>query len=509
MAQLCNPSSTASTFPRWVLLGALLIPAIYLPTLGIDFDFNDDGCLIYPTAAASFGEQLQHVWDRTIDEFHHRGPFRPVCWAHWEAEANLLGDQLLPRRLLRWAWGVVACGLFLALLHDLAIPPPAALLTAALGFWNPYRNEIWLAFGLTEAFAMPYALLALLAARRAAAAQRAWPWDLLCLLCLLACLGIKNTFLALIPPLLVLRLMGGGLSLRAGWACHWPRVCLLAAVGLLPVAHYILFKLEASAGAYHTHLEWAQLPRMLRAVAGAANADYVHLGLLFSALAVWVSARSNTATPAPGASKDHRLALLAGLAMLLGGIAVYLPVGAVAGRYTMPAVWGIDLLLAVLFAALLAARASAWKRLAYISLAGCLLAAATANLGRQWKTAARNDNLWQALHYVEREAPRGAELVWVGTHNLPPRSNEVALAEGYHFHWHLTGRGRADLRLRLVDQTAERLGPIEPGQVVIAGIPPAEGAGPRAQGFHTSYWANIRSYQCYVWLDATARAAAE
>src|SRR5207244_3165363 len=45
-------------------------------------------------------------------------------------------------------------------------------------------------------------------------------------------------------------------------------------------------------------------------------------------------------------------ALLCALLLLVAGTAVYLPVTIISGRYAMPAVWGLDILLALLLAAL-------------------------------------------------------------------------------------------------------------------------------------------------------------
>src|SRR5689334_2719872 len=56
---------SASTMPGnnswravwWVVLGAVLIPLVYLPTLAARFDFIDDGNLVYPSGPQPFGER--------------------------------------------------------------------------------------------------------------------------------------------------------------------------------------------------------------------------------------------------------------------------------------------------------------------------------------------------------------------------------------------------------------------------------------------------------------------
>src|SRR5262249_22933420 len=83
-----------------------------------------------------------------------------------------------------------------------------------------------------------------------------------------------------------------------------------------------------------------------------------------------------------------------------GGAALSLPMDAVSGRYTMPAVWGLDLMTAALLGAL-AAVPLAWpKRLAWTALTAGLATVAVASVGRQEKFAARADLLWQALEHV-------------------------------------------------------------------------------------------------------------
>ena len=65
-------------FPWWVLLGAVLLPCVYLPTLQTPFDFIDDGNLVYPAPPLPVGERLHRVWQRIVANYQHLGPFRPV-----------------------------------------------------------------------------------------------------------------------------------------------------------------------------------------------------------------------------------------------------------------------------------------------------------------------------------------------------------------------------------------------------------------------------------------------
>src|SRR5215468_12104766 len=85
-----------SSRPRrawWVLLGAVLLPLVYLGTLTTRFDFIDDGNVVYPTRGLPAGERVQVVWNKIVANYEHLGPFRPVLWCHWELSADLLGGS--------------------------------------------------------------------------------------------------------------------------------------------------------------------------------------------------------------------------------------------------------------------------------------------------------------------------------------------------------------------------------------------------------------------------------
>jgi hypothetical protein len=155
--------------------------------------------------------------------------------------------------------------------------------------WNPYRNEIWRSLTLAEGVAMPYALAALACAVRAGRSPRPWPWDVAGVLCVLAALGCKNTYAALVPAQVLLRLAPGELTLREGWRRHGRRACLLALTLLLPVAHFLVFKWTWHPGQYTPGApSWAQLGRMLKSVAGALSPEYMGLGLALAAVLVGV-----------------------------------------------------------------------------------------------------------------------------------------------------------------------------------------------------------------------------
>jgi hypothetical protein len=488
-------------------LAAVLLACLYLPSLNTRFDFIDDGNLVYPSAAMPLGQRLGLVWHKIAANYQHLGPFRPVLWVHWEAQAELFRAHPVAWRAGRLVWTALAATVLLWLLRELGIRPGAAVLAAALAMWNPYRNEIWTSLTLSEGVAMPYALLVLVCAVRAARSRRPWKWDFAGSLCLLAALGCKNTFAALVPAQLLLRLLASGLPLREAWRCHARRAVLLTLPLLLPVVHFIIFNLGWHPGQYRLGPSWAQLSGMLRTIGGAMSLGFVGPGLVLAALVVTLHPRSS-ADRGPWAClrtvwQRHRVTCVAALALLVCGTATYLLSSGVAGRYSMPAVWGADLAVAVLFAELGAVRATTWRRLAY-GIFGCgLVAVAVANVGRQDRFAARAALLWRALEHVAAEAPPNACVAWVDG----PALN---VEEGIHFAWHLQARGRDDVTLRLFDEDGRPLSrPEIPGSerqpsLLVSGTPIQPPGGPwrRVRDFSAFYWAGQRRYDCYLWQTA-------
>jgi hypothetical protein len=446
----------------WFPAAAMFLVLVYLPTLGTRFDFIDDGNLVYPEKPMPLGERLTHTWAKIVANYQHLGPFRPTLWAHWELAAEAFQGSEFLWRLARFVWCALAAGMLLWLLVELGLPRPAALVAAAIAMWNPYRNEVWTSLTLAEGVAMPYALFALVCARRALTSSRAWAWDIAGAAAVLMALGCKNTFAALVPAQIFLRLAPDGLSLREGFARHWRRALLLGLTLLAPVAHYVYFKLNWHPGQYTVAgPSLVQFGRLVRMLLGGVGIDFLGPGIALALLALLIHARSGLAGADQSTSVGlgrYRAALLAGLLLVGAGTAVYLPMDAISGRYTMPAVWGLDMLLAVLVAGLLDRAATRLARVALVVLVAGLVVVFAACVDRQFKFQARSRLLWQALETVEREVPHGAAVAWICG---GPVRNELVDEEGIHFAWHLAGRGRDDLHFILVDREGKPLSRVE------------------------------------------------
>jgi hypothetical protein len=511
MATVLRPVSRPDKrFPRWVPLGAVILAALYLPTLATRFDFIDDGNLVYPAPAMPPVQRVELVWQKIVANYNHLGPFRPVLWVHWETAADLFQANPVTWRAARVVWSALAAAALLWLLRELRIRPGAAILTAAIALWNPFRSEIWTSLTLAEGVAMPYALVALACAVRGVRSPRPWKWDLAGALCVLAALGCKNTFAALVPAQMVLRVLADGLPLREAVRRHGRSACLLMLPLLMPVIHFIVYKLNWHPGQYTMSPSLAQLQRMLGAIAGAVSLDFLGPGLALAALALVVArfrGGKDVAGPVDAAGEGfwqrHRAACVAGAALLIPGIGIYLPFGSVAGRYTMPAVWGVDLGIAILLHELAGVRLPAWRRNAYVALGCGLIAVAAATVGKEEKLASRSAMLWNVLEYVAQEAPPGACVAWVD-------GPQLNAEEGIHFLWHLRARGRADLSVCLFDDAGR---PVQRGEApappaaplfLVSGTPrqPATGSWQPLRTFSTFYWGKRRHFDCYLWQQS-------
>jgi hypothetical protein len=437
----------------WIPVAAVVLACGYLPTLAAPFDFIDDGNLVYPApAGTTFAGHVDRWWDRVRANYDHLGPFRPTLWAHWETAAALCDGDPRPWRAWRLAWCGLSAGMLLWLLRELKVRPLAAVLAAAAAMWNPYRNEIWTSLTLGEGVAMPYALFALVAARRAAASPRPLAWDLASAAAVLMALGCKNVFAALVPAQLALRVLADGVPVREALRRHGRRAAALSLTLLLPVAHYAYFRLNWHPGQYETTGPTLdQAARLLRALKGAVGLDFLGVGLLLTAIAITLQSPRIAMRELP---TSHRPALLAAVLLLAAGFAVYLPLGMMSGRYTMPAVWGLDIAIGLVLTLFVALPASAGKRLAWAGLTVGVVALAVVNVARQEKLTARSRLLWQAVEYVEATAPPGAAIEWAA-------DDALNAEEGIHFAWHLKHRGRPDIAVGLADADGRPLSRVE------------------------------------------------
>jgi hypothetical protein len=439
-------------FPWWILGGAMLLSLAYLPTLRAPFDFIDDGDLVYPATHAdgtslTLREHGELWWNRVCANVEHLGPFRPVLWAQWQLQANLWGADAVAWRLSRLAWCAFASAMLLWLFRELGIAPPAALIAGAAAMWNPYRNEIWMSLTLSEGVAMPYALLSLVAARKAATSERgAWRWDAVGIVGVLLALGCKNTFAAIVPAQLVLRFWREDCSLLASlWQSRW-RVALFALPLALPVAHFAYFQINWRPGHYDASFpRFAQLSRFVLCLKGASGLEFVGAGIAASLVVLRVRGVLRFAwSPA----------MACGLTLLVAGTVVYLPVGIISGRYAMPAVWGFDILFALLLSAIVTQPGNTGRAVACGAVCAGIAVVLLLNVHRQDRAANRSRMLWEVVRHIETHAEPGSVIEW---RCGDPATGGLGAEEAIHLQWHLRNRGVADVRVRVVTDRGETL----------------------------------------------------
>jgi hypothetical protein len=503
-----SPSESVEPVPkrgRWILLGALLLPLVYVPTLTTRFDFIDDGNLVYPAQSLPLYERAQVIWQKIAANYEDLGPFRPTLWIHWEVAADLLGRSELGWRITRLLWCGLAAAMLLWLFAELRIGPLPALFIGALAMWNPYRNEIWTSLTLAEGVAMPYALLSLIAMRRAGRSQYPVLWEVLGVVAVLIALGCKNTFAALVPAQVFLRITPDGMPLREGLRRYGGRAAILSLTLLAPIAHLIYFRLHWHSGQYLVQgPTWLQFRRIVSGLGGAVSLDFIGAGLAVATVACAAHSRGSLSRPgmiawAQAIVARHRATLGAGVLLLLGGVVMYLPMDGVSGRYSMPAVWGLDLALAVFLSVLAALPSGRWTRASWVTLTVGLLCVMTASFGKQQKFAARTSLLWQALEWVERQVPANTSVAWICGDSLTGRLN---VEEGIHFQWHLAARGRSDVRISLCDERGQPLlrrelpAPDKEPALAIWGTSGCPEGWGEEQRIAVAYWLGQRRYEC-------------
>ena len=181
---------------------------------------------------------------------------------------------------------------------------------------------------------------------------------------------------------------------------------------------------------------------------------------------------------------------------------MYLPMAMMSGRYAMPAVWGLDILFALLLTALVALPLTVWKKAAFAGVCTGIAVVAVANVGRQEKFAARAKMLWEAVRYVEATAPPAARIAWRSGNSL---NGGLNVEEGIHFQWHLYHRGRGDVRIGLFDEAGRPLDRVElpplagdPQFALIGTVAEEPGRWEPERTFAAAYWLGRKRYDCHL-----------
>jgi hypothetical protein len=492
--RLCFPQQEPVRLAALCLAG-MLIAAIFLPTTWANFDFADDGITAHPTGIASLAEYNRSVWHRTAVEFRHKGPYRPVAWYFWNGQQEWCNGNPLGWRVFRFLWTVLAAVTFVWFLHELGFGAGAIIITTMAAWWNGYRAEVWLSPTLCEGIAMPFAMVGLVCAYRAPRSKRAWAWDISAFSCALLAIGCKNVFAAIVPAQMFLRVLHPDFSLREGVRYFGWRAALLGSVLVFPIVHFIAYRLTMHEERYLMAWDPQQPLRLLQSFLGAMGKDFLGPALALAlVVTLWAWLRGAAPLSEAAESNRFRAALGAGLALFAFGYGVYVPMAGVAGRYTFPGVWGLDVLCALLWTQLFSLP-SRLQKVTYVLLAGGLIMSAVAIVGKQEKNLARLDALWDALYVVESQASIGSRVGWVAVDDRR-RTEELEFSDGIHFRWHLQGRGRNDLYwqdLAPGDALSSDLA------IVITSSPAAPAGWELLKECRRSYWFGRKEVVCCVW----------
>ena len=208
-------------------------------------------------------------------------------------------------------------------------------------------------------------------------------------------------------------------------------------------------------------------------------------------------------TIARDAWNGHRAAIGSGLLLICAGIVIYLPMGAMSGRYVMPGIWGLDILIGIVLSHFILIPGSLPKRAAWAALSIGMIAVASANIGKQETQIARTRMLWDALEWVEGNVPRDTTIGWFG--GIDPQST-LSAEEGVHFAWHLRARSKAHVRVILFDERGipwDRVEIQDRSDVLdlrIVGMARAsrDSSWQEQSRFIETYWAGWKKHECVV-----------
>jgi hypothetical protein len=423
----------------WVCIAVV---AVYAPTLDEPFDFEDDGLIVHSQRASGQGPTLlQAIWTRACGEAQTIGPFRPVYWAYFAFQQRWFDGNPAGWRWCRLTLLALATWFSLQLFSDLGIPRGAANWTVLLAMIGPLRSSVWYRLGFGEGLAAPFALLALVAAVRGSRSGNVTGWDVVGWIAAMAAILTKNVFSAVVPAQILLRVWNESSTELSSVRSRWKPALFLAVTLAAPMVHVLYFATQVPADGHYALSvpSPARVGRMIRAVWLAAGGEFLLVGFALS-LATILYDRFSVGPRTVGSRPIglRRAAILA-CALVVAGIVVYVPAlgdDHPAGRYTIPAVWGADLLVALLLAYVSRTPMTMLKCGSFLGLivGGVLISAV--NLYQQHEFFGRCRVLWQVVVQLHRAAPGQPVVVAAGA--LSP-------GEIVHLRGHLAGSGQTDL----------------------------------------------------------------
>ena len=436
----CGESTFSASQFGTALLAAALLCLFYAGTISQPFDFEDDGVFGYSASATGdISGMFSAISNRTMDDFQTNGPFRPVIWAYFEIQSLLFATSAVARHFVRLGFLFASAMTFHLLLRQLRFSTIVSFVVTLLCFTAPARASIWYRFGLTEGIAMPFVLFALLSAAKACESSRALKWDLACIACTMIALLTKNIFVAIFPALILLRVWHAHESLFESLKKRGGRAVWICVPVVIPVIHFIAFRslVQAHSSYRVTTPNLMTVLSMLRTCWIASGLEFLSVGVALALIAaIW----SKEGRQYLWNREQARLAVLSCLT-LLAGVAIYLPVlnsNGPAGRYTIPAVFGIDIAMAVLLSAVLLTPSGLWRRMSLIAACIAFVGILGENLFSQRAFGARCNALWELTERMT-QLPAGSQV--------DIQAGSMSDAEAFHLESHVAGSGRRDIKI--------------------------------------------------------------
>lgn len=204
--------------------------ALY-PALGAQFVLVDDHEILRLTMPAS-GPPLSNLGTIVLSADPAAGRFRPMYWVARLTEVALFADAAPAWHAFVLGLGLTSAALLYATARSLGLRP---LLAGLLGAWlvvPPGASSNWVRLGTNETIAMPFFVLALLAAARC--------WDAAFVVAALGAMLSKESFALAAPALAGVRIIAGsgrrgrlsaGVVLAAGVALTAASIVIAARAG--------------------------------------------------------------------------------------------------------------------------------------------------------------------------------------------------------------------------------------------------------------------------------------
>lgn len=354
-----------------VLVAALAL-AVYRPWESSAFPVADFGALLEVfQREPGFLERSAAI----VSAYAHEGRFFPLSLVPLAGMWSLFGDSMVAWSWMRAALMLAVTGAAVWLLVRLGIGRLAAVLASSLFVFAGSAITSWMMPQIMEPLGLLFTLGAAVLASDYRAQGGGWGRAFGIAVLLVAAVAVKETFVGVIPFIVVLgcwRRENGEWRASAIDAPTWRLVvAVILAVGIVNIGGLLVARSMASSGAYAAAYAPGDIgaDRIVR-VALAMALPVTRLAWFPANLLLLVIAVAGLS--APGLSRGMRHLALAALLLPVAGMAVYLPWPALVGHYALPFFLGMVIVFGVALDGLLRGRA---QRVRLATLGAWLLVA--------------------------------------------------------------------------------------------------------------------------------------